>query len=100
MNEAALAAGVKAIEVAMANTPLETLAKGAGIKDEGQVSRVRSGQLGAKLTEVLGMIYAAGFKCVSIEKICVDRAMYEAMVTVNARVMRDEQTVRRLTWDE
>ena len=90
---------LQSVAAALAQTPLDTLATAIG-KDDTQASRIRSGQLGATVQDVVKMLHAAGLKCVGLDKICVDRAMYEAMVTVNAKAMSDEQTVRRLTWDE
>lgn len=94
-----LQGSLQAVATALAGTPLDVLA-GAIEKDDTQVSRIRSGQLGATVQDVVRLIHAAGLKCVPKNKVCVDRAMYEAMVTVNAAAMSDEQTVRRLTWDE
>lgn len=90
---------LQTVASALAQTSLDTLASAIG-KDDTQTSRIRSGQLGATVQDVVRMLHAAGLKCVGLGKICVDRSMYEAMVTVNAKAMSDEQTVRRLTWDE
>lgn len=94
-----LQGSLQSVAAALARTPLDALATAIG-KDDTQASRIRSGQLGASVADVVKLIHAAGLKVVSAEKVCVDRAMYEAIVTVNARAMADEQTVRRLTWDE
>lgn len=90
---------LQSIATALAATPLEVLAKAIG-KDDTQASRIRSGQLGTTVQDLARMLHAAGLKCVSAEKVCVDRARYEAMVTMASAAMSDEQTVRRLTWDE
>lgn len=94
-----LQAGLQLVAGSLAKTPLDVLAREVG-KDDTQMSRIRSNQLGANVNDVVKMIYAAGMKVVSAEKICVDRARYEAMVSMVAAAMSDEQTVRRLTWDE
>lgn len=94
-----LQGSLQSVAAALAQASLDTLATAIG-KDDTQASRIRSGQLGVTVTDFVKLLDAAGLKCVSVDKICVDRAMYEAVVTVNARVMRDEQSVRRLMWDE
>lgn len=94
-----LQGSLQAVATALSQTPLDALATAIG-KDDTQLSRIRSGQLGATVQDVVKLLHAAGLKVVGAEKVCVDRAMYEAIVTVNARAMADEQTVRRLTWDE
>lgn len=94
-----LQGSLQSVASALAKTSLETLAAAIG-KDDTQVSRIRSGQLGATVTDFVKLLHAAGLKAVHVDKVCVDRAMYEAIVTVNAKAMSDEQTVRRLTWDE
>ncbi len=94
-----LQASLQSVSAALAKTSLDTLASAIG-KDDTQVSRIRSGQLGATVTDFVKLLHAAGLKAVPLGKVCVDRDMYHAMVTVNAKAMSDEQTVRRLTWDE
>lgn len=53
-----------------------------------------------KLEDVLMLLYHLGFKVVSQDKVCVERASYDAMVTMARAAMADDATVRRLTWDE
>ena len=94
-----LQASLQTVAQALASTSLDALATAIG-KDDTQASRIRSGQLGATVQDLVKLLHAAGLKCVGLEKVCVDRARYEAMVTMATAAMSDEQTVRRLTWDE
>lgn len=95
----ALQAGLQLVAKHLSATSLDALAE-AIAKDDSQVSRIRSGQLGACINDVVRLLYAAGLKTVPLDRVCVDRARYEAMVTMASAAMADEQTVRRLTWDE
>ena len=98
-SETRLAASLKLVSTALSGTSLDALSEAVSL-DDTQVSKIRSGQLGAKVHEVIRLLIAAGLKVVSAEKICVDRARYEAIVTMATAAMADAQTVRRLTWDE
>lgn len=62
---------------------------------ESTVSRTK-----ATLEDAIALLYQLGFKVVESSRVCVDRARFEAMVTMASAAMADEQTVRRLTWDE
>lgn len=99
MNSKRLQACLQLVETSLSGTSLDVLSKATEL-DDTQVSKIRSGQLGAKVREVVKMLNAAGLKVVSADKVCVDRSRYEAMVTMASAAMSDEQTVRRLTWDE
>ena len=94
-----LQGSLQLVATALATTSLEALAAAIG-KDDTQASRIRSGQLGATVQDMVRLLHAAGLKCVASDRVCVDRARYEAMVTMASAAMSDEQTVRRLTWDE
>ena len=94
-----LQASLQLVATALAATSLDTLAKSIA-KDDTQTSRIRSGELGAKVADVVKLLHAAGIKVVPSDRVCVDRSRYEAMVTMATAAMSDEQTVRRLTWDE
>lgn len=94
-----LQGSLQLVAMALSSTSLDVLAAAIG-KDDTQTSRIRSGQLGATIPDVVKLLHAAGLKTVSADKVCVDRARYEAMVTMASAAMSDEQTVRRLTWDE
>lgn len=99
MNSKRLQGSLQLVETALAKTSLDVLSKAID-RDDTQVSKIRSGQLGAQIKDVVRLLNAAGLKVVSSEKVCVDRARYEAMVTMATAAMSDEQTMRRLTWDE
>ncbi|KVE27242.1 hypothetical protein WS67_12125 [Burkholderia singularis] len=63
---------------------------------ESTVSRTKTD----KLEDAIAMITHLGFKIVPESKVCVDRAMYEAMATIAGRAMSDDSTARRLVWEE
>jgi len=42
----------------------------------------------------------AGLKVVPVERVCVDRQMYEAMSRIASRAMADEETAQRLVWED
>lgn len=90
---------LRAVAQALAATPLETLAEAVG-KDDSTLSRVRSEDARVSIGDAVRLICAAGLKVVSADKVCVDRRRYEAMVTIASAAMADQQTARRLTWDE
>ena len=62
---------------------------------ESTVSRTKD-----TLENAIGLLYQLGFKVVSNDKVCVDRPTYEAMAHIAQRAMSDEQTAKRLIWDE
>jgi hypothetical protein len=93
-----LAKGLQLVATALA-ARLETLASAVG-KDVSQACKVRSGDLGAKLDEVVAMLYAAGLKVVPVDRVCVRKDKYEAMVVFASAAMSDVETARRLTWEE
>jgi hypothetical protein len=94
-----LQAGLRAVAAAMSATPLDALGAAIG-KDDSTACRIRSEEAKVTMSDALRLLYAAGFKAVPAGKVCVDRARYEAMVTIASAAMADEQTARRLTWDE
>ena len=95
----ALQVGLRAVEIALAATNLDVLAAAIG-KDDSTACRVRSGETKVCISDAIRLMYAAGYKAVPQGKVCVDRGRYEAMVTMASAAMADEQTMRRLTWDE
>lgn len=95
----ALQGGLRAVAAALSAAPLDRLASAIG-KDDSTVCRIRSEEAKVTISDALRLIYAAGYKAVPIGKVCVDRSRYEAMVTIASAAMVDEQTARRLTWDE
>jgi len=92
-------AALRVVASALAATSLDVLAAAIG-KDESTVCRIRSEEAKVSVSDAVRLLYAAGKKVVNADKVCVDRARYEAMVTMASAAMSDEQTVRRLTWDE
>lgn len=46
------------------------------------------------------MLAHAGLKVVPIERICVDRQMFDAMSCIASRAMADEAVAQRLTWED
>lgn len=90
---------MQSVATALSKTPLDVLARAIS-KDDSQTSRIRSGQLGATTPDLIRLLHAAGLKVVSADKVCVDRAKYEAMVTIASAAMACPETARRLTWDE
>jgi hypothetical protein len=93
-----LQAGLQLVAKALASTSLDVLAEAIS-KDDTQVSRIRSGQLGATIADVVRLMNAAGLKIVPADRVCVARDKYEAMVTIASAAMSDAATVRRLTWE-
>lgn len=91
--------GLRSVAAALASTSLDILSGAIG-KDDSTVCRIRSEDAKVSISDAIRLVYAAGMKIVGAEKVCVDRARYEAIVTMASAAMSDEQTVRRLTWDE
>ena len=74
---------------------------GAAIeKDESTASRVRSGEAKLTLEEFAKLLTAIGCKVVDKSKVCVDPQVFESVVHINMRAMRNEQTVRALLTDD
>lgn len=69
-------------------------------KDESTASRLRSGEAKLTVEEFAKLLAAIGCKLVDQDKCCVDRGIYEALVHINMRAMRNEQTVRTLLTDD
>lgn len=99
IHEQRLEAGLRLISQKLGSTSLETLAHAIG-RDDSQVSRIRSGQLGATVHDVAKMLYAAGLKVVPADRVCVDGATYQAMATIAARAMANEEIAQKLTWGD
>lgn len=89
----------KLVATRLARVPLDTIATAIN-KDDTQASRIRSGELGAKVPDVIAMLYAAGLKCVDATSICVDRVTYEAMTHIASKAMADRAIARQLVWNE
>jgi len=95
-----LQSGLQLIAKALAGTPLDALAHAIGKAETTQVSRIRSGQLGASVQDVARLLYAAGLKVVPADRVCVDAATYQAMATIAARAMGNAEIAQKLTWDD
>lgn len=91
--------GLQAVASALAATPLEKLAKAVG-KDDTQVCKIRAGDVGAKVSEVVKLLHAAGLRVVPADSVCVKREKYEAMLTIAVAAMADPETARRITLGE
>ncbi|MGL4573945.1 MAG: hypothetical protein ACRCV9_04060 [Burkholderiaceae bacterium] len=92
-------ASLRSVAQALASTSLEVLAEAIG-KDDSTVSRVRSEEAKVSMSDAVRLLCAAGLKVVGADRVCVERASYEAMVTIAAKAMSCSETVRRLTWDD
>ena len=95
----ALQSALQLVAKHLASTPLNVLALAVG-KDDTQVSRIRSGQLGATTADVLRLFYAAGLKVVLADRVCVDGATYQAMAAIAAKAMADPEISRKLIWGD
>lgn len=98
-NSKTFQSGWKLVETRLAGTSLDVLARAID-KDDSQTSKIRSGQLGAQIKDVIRLLSAAGLKVVPSDRVCVQREKYEAMVTIASAAMADPETAHRLTWDE
>ncbi len=90
---------MRAVAAALAQMPLSAIAEALG-RDETTACRVRSDETKVALTDAIRVLYAAGMKVVSQEKVCVDRATYEALSTIATKAMAQPDMARRLVWDE
>jgi len=68
-------------------------------KDDSTASRVRSGEARLTVGELCDLVDAAGLKLVASDRVCVDRRKYEALATLAAAAMSDEDTVNKLVWE-
>lgn len=69
-------------------------------KDESTASRLRSGESKLTVGEFAALLAAIGCKVVDKDKVCVDPQVFESVVHINMRAMRNEQTVRALLTDD
>lgn len=90
---------LRGVARALAAAPLPTLAESIG-RDDTTACRIRSEEVKVTISDAVRLLHAAGLKAVPLRKVCVDREVYQAMTTIASRAMADEQTARRLTWDE
>lgn len=98
-DDAAVNAGLRLITSELAKASLDTLAR-AIQKEESQVSRIRSEEVGAKISDVVRLIYTVGLKVVPADHVTVKRETYEAVATIAMKAMADPQLARRLMLDE
>lgn len=63
---------------------------------ESTISRIKN----EKLEDAITLLVHLGFKVVSESKVCVDRSMYQAMVTIAGRAMSDSSTAQKLVWED
>lgn len=90
---------LRAAAQALAHAPLDVLAGAIG-RDDTTACRIRSEEAKVTISDAVRLLHAAGLKTVSRRKVCVDREVYAAMTTIASRAMADEETARRLTWDD
>lgn len=90
---------LQAILRRLARMPLAEIAS-AIEKDESTASRLRSGEAKLTVEEFAKLLAAIGCKVVDQQKKCVDPEIFESLVHINMRAMRNEQTVRALLTDD
>lgn len=93
-----LQAGLQAVAQALAAASLTALAQ-AIAKDESTACRIRSEECKVSLSDAVRLLYAAGIKCVPVDRVCVDGATYQALTTIAAKAMARPEVVQQLVWD-
>lgn len=83
----------------LARMPLAEIARAIG-KSESTACRVRDGESPLTLAECIDLLDAAGLKVVDKGKVCVDRAIYDAMASVATKAMGTPEIARQLVWDD
>jgi hypothetical protein len=94
-----LQSGLQTVARAMSGASLPALAK-AVAKDDSHACRIRSEETKVTISDAVRLLYAAGLKVVAVDRVCVDRATYEAMSTIAAKAMSNPAISRQLTWDD
>ena len=89
----------QAILKRLARLPLSEISA-AIEKDESTASRLRSGESRLTVGEFAKLLAAIGCKVVDSKKVCVDPEVFEGVVQINMRAMRNEATVRSLLTDD
>ena len=79
--------------------PLEEIAK-AIRKSDSTACRVRDGEQGLTVSEWVDLVVSAHAKLVDVDKVCVDRAIYDGIAAVASKAMADPVITRQLVWDE
>jgi hypothetical protein len=90
---------LQAILRRLARMPLSEIAT-AIEKDESTASRLRSGDAKLTVGEFAALLAAIGCKVVDQHKKCVDPEIFESLIHINMRAMRNESTVRQLLTDD
>lgn len=83
----------------LARMPLDDIAK-AIRKSDSTACRVRDGEQGLTVSEWVDLCISAKLKLVDIDKVCVDRAIYDGIAAVASKAMADPAIARQLVWDE
>lgn len=83
----------------LAKASLETLSI-AIRKDESQVSRIRSEEIGVRISDVVRLLYAVGLKIVSAESVVVKRDTFDAVTTIARHAIADPELAKRLLLEE
>lgn len=64
------------------------------------VSRFTGDEEEKGMLRALQILAASGLKVVPTDRICVDRSMYHALVTIAAGAMNNPETVQKLVWED
>lgn len=89
---------LRVVAQALAATSLEALAA-AIAKDDSTASRIRSEEAKVSISDAVRLICAAGLKVVPTDRVCVERATYEALATIASKAMSNTAISRQLVWD-
>lgn len=68
--------------------------------DESQICRIRSEEARVTFSQSLSLIRALGCKVVDADAVCVSREKYQAIATIAAAAMADQEISHRLIWEE
>ena len=73
----------------------EAIAAAIG-KDQSTVSRMASGEIGVKLIDLHPFLQVLGLKCVDVNRVCVDREVYESYKTLATKALTEPKS---LDWE-
>lgn len=90
---------VALLSTRLSKVALEEIARTLGC-DDTTASRVRSGERARSVADLAKLIPLCGLKLVDKDKICVDRPTYDAMTLIASKAMANQETARKLIWDE
>lgn len=99
MNSNGSQTALRLVAARLNSTALDDLAHAIS-KSDSVASRIRSGESNVSIEDAVRLLYAAGLKVVPAEKVCVDRAAYEAMATIATRAMANPKIAQQLVWDD